>query len=466
MKRRSFAFSRVARTPNGTQDPPQQRVMGALRIEIVEIQNLRPYRNNARQHPPTQIAKLVRAIRDFGFLIPVLIDDKNTVLAGHARIEAADKLALPELPCIRANHLTEAQKRAFTILDNRLAEDASWDFQLLAKEIQFLKDEGISLTTTGFEIPEIEMIFDASDPPISNTEDDKIVDLVPGHPSTKPNDLWALGEHRLLCGDARRRESFISLLSEERAQLIFTDPPYNVRVSGHVSGKGSVKHREFLQASGEKTSAQFGKFLEDSFNLLAEHSIDGAIHFVCSDWRHLDEMLGAGRRVYQELKNLVVWYKTNSGMGSFYRSQHELIFVWKNGRAKHFNNIELGKHGRHRSNVWTYAGATAFGSSRLEELAMHPTVKPVALVADAIRDCSRRGDLVLDSFAGSGTTLIACERTHRMARLIELDPIYCDQIIRRWQTLTGGKAVHAITGIPFDNVGIALNARRLPHGTK
>ena len=269
-----------------------------------------------------------------------------------------------------------------------------------------------------------------------------------------------MGDHRLFCGDARRRESFGILLSGETAQLAFVDPPYNVRIRGHVSGKGRIKHREFAQASGEKSAAQFTKFLEESLGLLAEYSVDGAIHFVCSDWRHLDEMLTAGRRTYRELKNLVVWNKTNAGMGSFYRSQHELIFVWKNGRGKHINNVELGRHGRNRSNVWTYTGVNAFGPDRLDELAMHPTVKPVALVADAIRDCSRRGDIVLDSFGGSGTTLIACERTHRKGRLIELDPIYCDQIVRRWQKLTGQTAIHGSNGRPFDNTNSQRRARR------
>jgi DNA modification methylase len=448
--RRSRKFRQSPRS-SGTNESSHQPVGNALCIEDIPIGKLRPYGNNPRLHPKTQIDKLARAIRDFGFLIPVLIDNQNTVLAGHARIEAAKKLALPTIPCIRASHLTEAQKRTFTILDNRIAEEAAWDFQLLAKEVEFLQSEDVDLTTTGFEMPKIEMIFDAAAPPASNTEDDKVPDFAPNSVIIKPNDLWILGEHRLFCGDARRRESFAKLLSEETAQLVFVDPPYNVKIRGHVSGKGRVKHREFAQASGEKTPAQFTKFLEESLGLLAEHSTDGAIHFVCSDWRHLHEMLTAGHRVYRELKNLVVWNKTNAGMGSFYRSQHELIFVWKNGRGKHVNNVELGRHGRNRSNVWTYAGSNAFGSDRLEDLDMHPTVKPVALVADAIRDCSHRGDLVLDSFAGSGTTLIACERTHRRARLIELDPIYCDQIVRRWQKLTGRKPVNAISGEPFDD---------------
>jgi DNA modification methylase len=433
----------------------------ALRIENLPIKDLRRYQNNPRLHPKSQINKLAQTISEFGFLIPVLIDNQNKVLAGHARLEAADKLALSCVPCIRAGHLTETQKRTFIILDNRLAEEAKWDFQLLAKEIEFLQDEGIDLTTTGFEIPEIEMILEVVTPNTgSSTTDDILPSLAPNNVITNLGDLWILGDHRLFCGDARRRESFETLLSGETAQLAFVDPPFNVKIRGHVSGKGRIKHREFAQASGEKTSAQFMKFLEESLGLLAEHSVDGAIHFICSDWRHLDEMTAAGRRTYRELKNLVVWAKTNAGMGSFYRSQHELIFVWKNGRGKHINNIELGRHGRNRSNVWTYAGVNAFGPDRLDELAMHPTCKPVALVADAIRDCSRRGDIVLDSFGGSGTTLIACEQTHRKGRLIELDAAYCDQIIRRWQKLTGKTALHDSTGQPFDNAASQRSARK------
>lgn len=442
--------SRYRRSP-ATKNPPRSLADSALRIEHVPIQDLRPYQNNSRRHPGLQIDKLARAISDFGFLIPVLIDDQNTIIAGHARLEAAKTLGLTEIPCIRASHLTEVQKRTFAIVDNRLAEDAGWDFQLLAKEIEFLQGEGIDLQTTGFEIPEIEMIFAATDAPPNYIEDDKLPDIAPARIISKLNDLWFLGDHRLFCGDARQAESFATLLGGSRARLVFVDPPFNLKIRGHVSGKGRVKHREFAQASGEKTTAQFTKFLEEALSQLAEHATDGSIHFVFSDWRHLDEMLTAGRRVYRELKNLVVWNKTNAGMGSFYRSQHELVFVWKHGRGKHTNNFELGQHGRHRSNVWTYAGANTFSAERLEDLAMHPTVKPVALVADAIRDCSRRGDLVLDSFGGSGTTLIACERTGRKARLIEIDPVYCDQTTRRWQRLTGRKAIDA-AGVPFKDI--------------
>jgi hypothetical protein len=258
MKSNLAPRSRRLRRPSvETTSSRHPHAAGALKVEDIAIQQLTPYQNNPRLHSKKQIDKLARAINDFGFLIPVLIDDQNIVLAGHARIEAAMQLALPRVPCVRASHLNETQKRAFTILDNRVAEEATWDFQLLAKEVEILHSEGIDLTTTGFEIPEIEMIFDAAAPPASNAEDDdRIPDPTPHRVVTKPNDLWILDEHRLFCGDARRRQSFAALLSGNAAQLIFVDPPYNVKITGHVSGKGRIKHREFAQASGEKTAVR------------------------------------------------------------------------------------------------------------------------------------------------------------------------------------------------------------------
>lgn len=225
----------------------------------------------------------------------------------------------------------------------------------------------------------------------------------------------------------------------ERARAVFTDPPYNVKIDGHVCGSGKVKHREFAMAAGEMDKAGFTTFLRDALSAMAEVSLDGAIHFVCMDWRHMDELSAAGSEVYTELKNLVVWAKTNGGMGTFYRSRHELVFVYKVGAAKHLNTFGLGETGRYRTNVWDYPGVNSFGGNQ-EDLALHPTVKPVALVADAIRDVTRRGDIVLDGFGGSGTTLIAAERTGRVARLIELDPLYCDVICRRFEAQTGQPA--------------------------
>lgn len=425
--------------------------LSKLQVEYLDIDKLRPSPHNARTHSPQQIRQIERSVTEFGFTNPLLVDGAGLILAGHGRVEAAKRLGFSRVPVIRISHLSIAQKRAYIIADNKLAEKAGWDRDILAIELQGLIDVGFDAELTGFDVPEIEMILDAPDPAADNAAEELIPDIAPTRIITKANDLWILGEHRLLCGDARREGSFATLMGGSRAQLVFVDPPYNVQIRGHVSGKGRIKHREFAQASGEKTPAQFVKFLDDSLGLLAEHSMDGSIHFVCTDWRHLDEMLTAGRRAYRELKNVAVWAKTNAGMGSFYRSQHELILVWKHGRSKHINNIELGKHGRSRSNVWTYAGANTFSAERLTDLALHPTVKPVALVADAILDCSRRGDLVLDSFGGSGTTLIACERTGRKGRLIEIDPIYCDQTIRRWQGITARHAVNA-AGVPFSHL--------------
>ena len=265
-------------------------------------------------------------------------------------------------------------------------------------------------------------------------------------------DLWELGRHRLLCGDARRREDYATLMAGEPADLIFTDPPYNVPIGGHVSGLGAVQHREFAFASGEMSAPAFTRFLADTLGAMASVCRAGSIAFVCMDWRHMRELLAAGDEVFSELKQLVVWNKTNGGMGSFYRSKHELVFVWKVGDAPHINSFELGQTGRYRTNVWDYAGVNSFSFERDEALAMHPTVKPVAMVADALRDCSRRGGIVLDGFGGSGTTLIAAERCGRRARLIEYDPGYCDTIVRRWETQTGKRAVLCATGQAFEDV--------------
>jgi DNA modification methylase len=258
----------------------------------------------------------------------------------------------------------------------------------------------------------------------------------------------------LLCGTAIETAAFAALMGEERATIVFTDPPYNVRIAGHASGLGAIHHRPFPMASGEMDKAEFTAFLCRTCENLAAFSLDGSLHFICMDWRHLDELLAAGRASYDELKNLCVWVKDNGGMGSLYRSRHELIFVFKHGRDGHRNNVHLGKYGRNRSNVWQYPGVNSFARCGEEGnlLALHPTVKPVSLVADAILDCSARSDIVLDSFLGSGTTVIAAERTGRRCYGLELDPGYCDTIIRRWQALTGGSACHAVSGRNFDDL--------------
>jgi DNA modification methylase len=357
------------------------------------------------------------------------------------------------VPTVRLSHLSEADKRAYILADNKLAENAGWDREILAIELQALVDVDFDFEAIGFDSAQIDSILE--DSAESNGGFPGPEDNAPDYPqssTSRTGDLWLLGRHRLLCGDAREKASYDVLLEGAKAEFVFTDPPYNVPIDGHVCGLGRVRHAEFAMACGEMSEQEFTGFLEDVFNLLAAHTVDGSIHQICMDWRHLAEMCVAGRRSYSELKNLCVWNKNNAGMGSFYRSKHELVFVWKSGKASHVNNFELGQHGRSRSNVWDYAGVNTFRSGRLEELTMHPTVKPVGLIADAIKDCSKPGHLVLDPFAGSGSTIIAAERTGRRARALEIDPNYVDVAVKRWQKFTGKHALLASSGEWFDDL--------------
>jgi DNA modification methylase len=425
-----------------------------MEIEYTPVHELQPYLNNARMHSKRQIRQIASSIKKFGFCNPVLIDDAKQIIAGHGRVEAAKLLGIGAVPTCRLSHLSEADKRAYILADNKLAEQAGWNKEILAIELQGLIDLNFEIELTGFEMPEIDIILEdareASGAP--SGPEDHVPECPSGPVVTQAGDLWVLGHHRLMCADARDQIAYDTLLEGAKAEFVFTDPPYNVAIDGNVCGLGRIRHREFAMGSGEMSEVEFTTFLQTVFDRLAENTIDGSIHQICMDWRHQWEMLAAGRKAYTELKNLCVWNKTNAGMGSFYRSKHELIFVWKSGDAPHINNFELGQHGRNRTNVWDYPGISAMGPRRLEELAMHPTVKPVALVADAIKDCSRRGGLVLDPFCGSGTILIAAERTGRMARALEIDPTYVDVAVRRWQIYTGKVAVLAASGETFETI--------------
>ena len=434
--------------------------MTRLTIEHRPPRELKPYSRNARIHSQKQIAEIAASIKTFGFNNPILIDRDDGIVAGHGRVEAAKQLGLATIPTIRLDHLSEAQKRAYILADNKLAEKAGWDAEILAIELQHLMeiDLDFDIAVTGFELPEIDVLIEGLETKPVKADPADEVPVIDGPVVTRPGDLWQIGPHRLICGDATKPESYVPLLAGEQAQLVFTDPPYNVKIDGHVSGLGSVKHREFAMASGEMTKAQFTGFLEKVFDNLVRSSIDGAIHFVCMDWRHMGEVLAAACGRYSDLKNLCVWSKTNGGMGSLYRSQHELVFVFKAGTAPHINNVELGKHGRYRTNVWTYAGANAFSATRDGDLAMHPTVKPVALVADAILDCSTRKSIVLDAFAGSGTTLVAAHKTSRRGYGIELDPLYCDIILARLAKVAKTEAILLETGKTFSEVAIERQA--------
>jgi 16S rRNA G966 N2-methylase RsmD len=424
------------------------------KLEIVErpIASLKPYERNARSHSDKQIHQIAASIREFGFTNPVIIDHMDVIVAGHGRVEAAKRVGLERVPTIRIEHLSDEQIRAYILADNKIASNAGWDRDILRIELQHLTTIAppFEIEVTGFQTAEIDLVIDGA----SKFASADPADQTPGDAANAPvvtqrGDLWLLGDHKVHCGDTREARSFARLMGDERARLVFSDPPYNVKIKGHVSGLGAVKHAEFACASGEMTEAEFVEFLRTAFFNQAEFSVDGALHFQCMDWRHMREMLAAGHAVYSELKNLCVWTKDNGGMGSFYRSQHELVFVWKVGKGPHTNTIELGKHGRYRTNVWPYPGVNTLKRGRIAELSMHPTVKPVAMIMDAIKDCSKRGEIVLDGFGGSGSTLIAAEKTKRKARLVEYEPRYVDVTIKRWEALTEKTAVLAETGETF-----------------
>jgi len=437
--------------------------MHNLQIEQTPILALRVQDRNARTHTKRQIRQIANSIKRFGFTNPILTDDSLQILAGHGRLEAARLLGMSTVPSIRLSHMSDAEKRAYVIADNAIALKAGWDRETLAIEMQELVDLGFEVELTGFETAEIDLLLDEWK--LTCTESGEPEDECPTPgivaPVSQHGDMWALGSHRLLCGDARYSETYGQLLESERADLVFADPPYNVRIDGHVSGLGRVRHREFAMASGEMKEEEFTTFLTDVFQRTAEVSRDGCLHYICMDWRHLHEALSAGRAVYSSLLNLCVWNKDNGGMGSLYRSKHELVLLFKVGTAPHMNNVELGHHGRNRTNVWDYAGVNTFRTDRLDELAMHPTVKPVALIADAIKDTSRRSNIILDPFGGSGSTMIAAEKTGRRARIIEIDPQYVDVAVRRWQSYAGKSARLVGSDATFEETSENRSAERL-----
>jgi DNA modification methylase len=410
-----------------------------LQVEYLPLEQIKDYSRVFRIPGKKQIEKTERMIRECGFILPVVIDGQSQVVIGGHLLAAARHMSMEEIPVIRAGHLSETQVRLLRIAHERIATEATWDQGLLAEEFRelILLVPDIDLTLTGFEVPELDIILDA----VTGAGGDDIPAIDAGTGMVCAGDLWQLGDHRLYCGDATLPQSYTLLMAGKKARLCFTDAPYNVKIDGHVGNSGKIRHREFVMASGEMSADAFTQFLYQSHHLMATHAEDGAIIYSCMDWRHIMELSTAAALAHLDLQNLCVWVKDNGGMGSFYRSRHELVFVFKKGTAAHANNIQLGKHGRYRTNVWEYPGVNSFAGGRMQELALHPTVKPLALVADAIKDASARGEIVLDPFGGSGTTLIAAEKSGRKARLIELDPLYCEVIIRRWQEYAGKEAV-------------------------
>ena len=437
-------MAKTAKLPSGDFGQQSDAMTGVHAFPAWQMrspESLFPNPRNARTHSKRQVRQIAESIRAFGFLNPILVDDAGLVLAGHGRLAAAKLLVLESVPTLTASGLSVAQKRAYVLADNKLAEKAGWDREILAIELgelaNLLPQEGLDLALTGFDSAEIDSVLgDFSEPGLG--PDDALPPLGPS--VTREGDLWFLGKHRILCGDARSSADMDRLLGDQRPAVVFTDPPYNVAIRD-VVGRGRVKHPEFKMASGEMSRADFTRFLVEALGNAARVSCDGAVHFVCTDWRHVEELFAASRNVYGAALNLCVWNKTNAGQGSFYRSQHELIGVFRVGDGQHQNNVELGRHGRNRSNVWSYAGVNSFGADRDALLVMHPTVKPIALVADALLDCSSRGNLVLDPFLGSGTTIIAAEKIGRRCCGLDCDPQYIDVAIRRWQAYTKADAI-------------------------
>ncbi len=424
-------------------------VSKSLVVEYVSPRSLQLNEKNARTHTGKQIEQIARSLDRRGFTNPLIVKN-NIVYIGNGRLAAARKRELKTVPIIRVDHLSDAEVRAFALDDNKISDNSGFDRAILAAELNFVSNstDGLDLVT-GFDPAEVDnLLADFVEP-----ERDP-ADAVPAPEKvvvSRLGDDWQLGEHRIRCGDAKSKRDMSALMKADRAQLVAGDPPYNL-ATADFQGRGSIRHGNFIEAYGEKSPAEFTAFLTDVFKLAAAYSVDGALHYYWSDWRHIGEYLAAGRSAFDEFKNLIVWHKSSPGMGSHYRSQHELVFLFKNGKAEHVNNIELGRHGRVRSNVWEHPGANSFKKGRLEELALHPTVKPVGLLIDILRDSSRRGDLVLDPFLGSGTTLIAAERIGRRARGLELDPQYVDVAVRRWQAVTKREAILGSTGQPFDDV--------------
>jgi DNA modification methylase len=431
------------------------------RLEYVLAADLTPDPRNPRNHDRAQVRAIARSIETFGFNAPILIDGNRQIVAGHGRHEAAKLLGLAQVPVIRLEHLTEAQARAYMLADNKLTDRSTWDDTKLAIHLRELSDLAVDfdIEAIGFEFPEIDFRIQSIDAPEAADDADEFEEVV-GPAVSIAGDLWLLGDHRVYCGSALDPSVYAILMEGQKAAGVMTDPPYNVKVDGHVSGNGAIKHREFAMASGEMTEDEFTGFLARTFDLISANADPGALIYACMDWRHMGEMLAASRAAGCDLLNLCVWVKSNGGMGSFYRSRHELVFVFRNGKSAHVNNVQLGRFGRNRSNVWNYPGANSFRrKGQANSLNLHPTVKPIGLVADAILDSTRRGDILLDPYLGSGTALLAAERTGRRCYGIEIDGRYVDTAIERWQRLTGQKA-QSLERQTFAQVKMERGAKR------
>jgi 16S rRNA G966 N2-methylase RsmD len=435
-----------------------------LQLAYEPIETIKPNPRDPRIYSAAETRRVAKSLTTFGAM-PLIVTSERVVLSGNIWLEASKLAGITQLPVVVADHLTPAQAEAFMVAQVRLVERGEWDERMLGEILRdlTLQDLDFDLEITGFDVPQIDLYIEKLDQPEEGP--DPADELPPAGPAvTQAGDLWLLGPHRILCGDSLAPESYQRLMAGELAAIVFTDPPYNVPIAGNVSGKGVVKHGDFAMACGEMTEAQFTAFLGQAMGLAAEHAAEGSLAYWCMDWRHMHELTVAGRQAYKSLINLCVWTKPSGGQGSLYRSQHELVFVFKKGHAPHRNNVHLGKFGRNRTNVWSYPGVNTFGRGGEEGdlLAMHPTVKPVALIADALLDASVRGDLVLDPFCGSGSTVIAAEKVGRRAYAIEIAPAYVDTAIRRWERWSGEEARLSGTEQTFSQIA-ASRTQELTH---
>lgn len=426
--------------------------MGLLSIENIALNQIRAYAKNAKNHPEVQVQQIAASIRQFGFNNPILVDENLEIIAGHGRVAAAQILGLDTVPVIRLSHLSDVQKRAYRLADNKITENGGWNADLLRLEISELEQicGDLDISVTGFSDVELD-VLGVGDKPIADPKANSIPYISENEIVTRPGDVWCLGDHQIICGNSLDAATFETLLGTRHADMVLQDPPYNVKISGHVCGAGNVHHKEFMMASGEMTSDEFTRFLRKNFELCAKYARPGALHYNFMDWRHIGEILAAGKGAFNNLVNMCVWCKSSGGMGSLYRSQHELCFIFKKGKDAHINNVKLGSNGRYRTNVWQYAGVNAFGRHK-NDIKMHPTVKPVEMLKDAILDVTRRGDIVLDAFLGSGSTLIAAHQSKRVCYGIELDPLYVDTSIRRFFDLFGIDAIHEASGKTYSEL--------------
>jgi DNA modification methylase len=423
----------------------------SLSIESIEIASLLPVSRNVRRHSAKQLRKVQKSLNRFGHVRPILVTPRLEILDGHLICQALTANGATTVRAIVVHGLSPIEIRALRLMLHRSAEDAIWDEAAVRDELQAILDAGLDLELSGFETAEQDKLLNADIPRANVFDTGRDIPKTATTAVSHLGDIWICGRHRIGCGDARDLDFVRQVCGGRAANVCFVDPPYNVPIAGFVSGKGRHHHREFLEGSGEMSPDDFFALLRDALLVLKTSSATNALVYSCMDWRHVVPLVVAGNAAGMQLENICVWVKNNPGMGGLYRNGHEMVCVFRAGADQPINNVELGKYGRNRSNVWSYPALSAFGANRDELLAAHPTVKPITLISDVLRDVTKRGDLVLDSFIGAASTMMAAEETGRVCAGVELAPLYVHVATRRWQRATGGDAILAGSGHKFDD---------------